>query len=223
MDTTRPTHPPLPAIDPVTARISANVRALRARLGLSLEALSTACGVSRSALSLIERGESSPTAVVLDRVATGLRVPLSVLFDEPGAGPPAPIARRADQPVWRDPASGYVRRAVTPAGVGAPFDIVEVRFPPGARVAFETGVRSAAVHQQIWVLEGTIEFTYGDEAHTLGPGDCMALELDRPVMFHNATARAARYAVIVTVGAVARPAHAAPGPTPTPGEGGSRR
>lgn len=191
----------VPGTDAVTPRIAANVRALRGRLGLSLEALSAACGVSRSALSLIERGESSPTAVVLDRVATGLGVPLGMLFDDPGArAAPSPVARRAGQPVWRDPSSGYVRRSVSPAGVGSPIDVVEVRFPPGARVAFETGVRSVAVHQQIWVLEGTIDLTLGDETHRLRPGDCVAFELDRPTTFHNPTERAARYAVIVAVG-----------------------
>lgn len=197
---------PTPTVDPITPRIAANLRALRAGLGLSLESLATACGVSRSALSLIERGESSPTAVVLDRIASGLGVSLGTLFDEPApATEPSPLARRADQPVWRDPSSGYVRRAVSPAGAGSPIEIVEVRFPPGARIAFETGVRSRIVHQQIWMLEGTIDFTLGDETHRLGPGDCLALELDRPTMFHNPTERAARYAVVVCVGPPRRP------------------
>ena len=53
--------------------------------------------------------------------------------------------------------------------------IVEVHFPPGARVAFETGARDARVHQQVWVLEGTIDVTVGDERHRLRdrrlPGD----------------------------------------------------
>lgn len=181
--------------DHITPRIAANVRELRRRLGLSLEALSGACGVSRSALSLIERGESSPTAVVLDRVATGLGVSLGALLGEPAA--PSPLVRRAEQAVWRDPSSGYVRRSVTPPGAGAPVEVVEVTFPAGATVSFETGVRSAVVHQQIWVLDGAIDFTYGDETHRLARGDCFALTLDRPTAFHNPTDRAARYAVVV--------------------------
>jgi hypothetical protein len=31
-----------------------------------------------------------------------------------------------------------------------------VQFPPRAQVAYETGAREPVVHQQIWVLEGTI-------------------------------------------------------------------
>ena len=56
-------------------------------------------------ISLIERGESSPTAVVLEKLATGLGVPLASLFEAPGAEP-TPVSRLADQLLWRDPASG---------------------------------------------------------------------------------------------------------------------
>ncbi|MBX9760540.1 MAG: helix-turn-helix domain-containing protein, partial [Beijerinckiaceae bacterium] len=56
--------------DGINHRIAARVRELRGRSGLSLEALADACGVSRSMISLVERGESSPTAVVLEKLAT---------------------------------------------------------------------------------------------------------------------------------------------------------
>ena len=56
-------------------RIAAQVRSLRASRGLTLEELAERSGVSRSMISLIERGESSPTAVLLERLAAGLNVP----------------------------------------------------------------------------------------------------------------------------------------------------
>src|SRR4051795_6493564 len=94
-------------------RIAARVRELRAARRLSLDALAAKSGVSRSMISLIERGESSPTAVVLERLATGLGVMLASLFDAPAtqvpASPPSPVARHADQLQWQDPASGYLR------------------------------------------------------------------------------------------------------------------
>ena len=75
--------------------------------------------------------------------------------------------------------------------------LVDVHFPAGARVAFETGARDARVHQQIWVLHGTIHVTLGDERHRLREGDCLAMLLDRPTMFHNPTRKPARYAVVI--------------------------
>src|SRR5512138_3326833 len=98
-------------------RIAGRVRALRAARRLSLDALARGSGVSRSMISLIERGETSPTAVVLDKLAAGLGVLLPSLFESADAESEAstrdgPLARLADQPQWRDPASGYVRRNV---------------------------------------------------------------------------------------------------------------
>jgi len=191
----------------LNSRIAERVRELRGARGLSLDALATRSGVSRSMISVIERGESSPTAVVLEKLSVGLGVPLASLFDAPTAGealPAGPVARRAEQPEWRDPASGYLRRNVSPAGVGQPFQIVEVEFPPRARVAFETGPRDVRVDQQVWVLEGCIDITWGDERFRLRDGDCLAMQLDRPIMFHNATRKPARYAVVLASEPTAR-------------------
>jgi transcriptional regulator with XRE-family HTH domain len=177
-------------------RIAGRVRGLRASRGLTLEALAERSGVSRSMISLIERGESSPTAVLLERLAAGLGVPLASLFDTSGADP-QPVARRADQSRWRDPASGYLRRNVSPDGFPSPIQIVEVEFPRGARVAFETGARDPRVHQQIWLLDGSIDVTVGEDRHELQKGDCLAFVVDRPVAFHNRSGKPARYAVVI--------------------------
>ena len=183
----------------VTGRIAERVRELRAARALSLDALAERSGVSRSMISLVERGESSPTAVVLEKLATGLGVTMASMFEAPrdDGARPGPVARRGDQPLWRDPASGYVRRNVSPSDVPQPMQIVEVEFPPRARVAFETGARDVRIQQQVWVLEGTIDVTVGEERHRLRDGDCLAMQLDRPTMFHNPTRKPARYAVVI--------------------------
>jgi len=49
----------------------------------------------------------------------------------------------------------------------------------------------------VWVLEGTMDVSAGAERHRLRAGDCMAMQLDRPTMFHNPTRRPARYAVVL--------------------------
>ncbi|TFW16635.1 helix-turn-helix domain-containing protein, partial [Duganella callida] len=64
--------------------IARRVRALRDAQHLSLEALAARSGVSRSNISLIERGESSPTAAVLDKLASALGVALAALFEDKG-------------------------------------------------------------------------------------------------------------------------------------------
>lgn len=179
-------------------RIALRVRTLRADRQLSLDQLATKSGVSRSMISLIERGESSPTAVVLERLATGLGVTMASMFDEPPATPArSPVSRREDQFEWKDPASGYVRRNVSPGTTDQPVQIVEVHFPPRRRVAFESSSRLERVSQQIWMLAGEMIITAGRARHRLQTGDCLAMELTQPTMFYNPAQKPARYAVVM--------------------------
>lgn len=173
--------------------IARRLRELRDAQGLSLAVLAERSGVSRSNISLIERGESSATATVLDRLTAALGITLAALFDSPAAVP-EPVSRHADQLTWTDPVSGYLRRSLSPA-VDAGFQLVEVTFPPGQRVAYDTAARDADVHQQVWIIEGSMDITVGDANWTLATGDCLAMRLDRPITFYNPTANPARYLV----------------------------
>ena len=175
----------------INQRIAQRVASLRATTGLSLDALAAQSGVSRSMISLIERGETSATAVVLEKLASGLRVALATLFETERAAP-GPLMRRAEQPEWRDPASGYLRRNVSPPDYPSPLRIVEVEFPAGRRVLLEGGTPATAVDEQVWVLEGAMTLTLGHASHELKAGDCLALHVDGPIEVHNPTRRMAR-------------------------------
>jgi transcriptional regulator with XRE-family HTH domain len=186
----------LPVTLDINARIARRVRGLRADLDLTLDALAAKCDVSRSMISLVERGEASPTAVVLEKIAFGLGVPLASLFEDPEA-PASPVSRASDRTSWRDPQSGYVRRNISPANFPSPIRIVEIVLPAGARVAYETGEREASIHQQIWVREGQIEVTLGSVTYRLSEDDCLAMRLDAPTAFRNRTRKKARYVVVI--------------------------
>ena len=180
----------------INARIAGRVRALRTDLRMTLDALAEKCHVSRSMISLVERGESSPTAVVLDKIANGLGVPLATLFDDASAAA-NPVSRRDDRTPWRDPQSGYVRRNISPANFPSPIQLVEVVLPAGARVAYENGARDVGIHQQVWVQEGSIEVTLGSVTYRLAEDDCLAMQLDAPTAYRNRTRKPARYLVII--------------------------
>ena len=187
-------------------RLAARLRGLRAERGLTLDGLAERAGVSRSMISLIERGESSPTAAVLDRLAAGLGVTLASLFADEARADASPLSRRADQGTWRDPETGYVRRNLSPPGFPSPIELVEVVLPPGARVAYDTpGARAVGVSQQVWVMEGRLELTVCEATHSLDAGDCLAMRLDSPIAFRNPSGDAARY--VVALAADAAPSH----------------
>jgi len=179
----------------INQRIARRVRELRDEQGFSLDALAERSGVSRSNISLIERGQSSPTAVVLDRLATGLGVTVASLFERTrAAAEVSPLARVAEQALWTDPASGYVRRNVSPP-LRSPIQLVDVVFPAGQRVAYDTAARETEVHQQVWMIEGAMEVTVGEVPWRLECGDCLAMRLNQPIVYRNPTRQPARYLV----------------------------
>jgi len=189
-------------VEDINLRIARRVAALRASRGLSLDQLAAASGVSRSTISLIERGETSATAVVLEKVAAGLGLALAALFETERAAP-GPLMRRAEQTQWRDPASGYLRRNVSPPDHPSPMRIVEVEFPAGKRVVLEGAAGDVAIQQQVWLLDGAMELTHAGQTWRLEAGDCLAMRLDGPVQFRNPTRKPARYAVVIATEAAA--------------------
>ena len=64
-------------------------------------------------------------------------------------------------------------------------------------MTYENATRDSVVHQQVWVLEGTIEVTVGEDVHRLDAGDCLALVLEGPIIYRNPTDATARYAVVI--------------------------
>src|ERR687890_2572551 len=66
--------------------IGPRIRALREAMALSLRDLAERSGVSAPMLSQVERGETSPTLTIAERIASGLDLTLSQLLrlDERG-------------------------------------------------------------------------------------------------------------------------------------------
>ena len=182
------------------------LKAARQRHGLTLDALAERSGVSRAMISRVERGESSPTAALLVRLGSGLGLSLSALLEDAGSGP---LARRDAQPVWRDPASGYLRRNVSPRGTGSGFEIVEVELPGGAEVRLDNATGAAALDQQIWVLRGQLDLTVEGIRHELAEGDCLQMHLRGAIIYRNPGTAPVRYAVILVAGSGAFPGHIA--------------
>jgi len=186
-------------MEDINIRIAQQVRELRLARGYTLDILATRCQVSRSAISLIERGEASPTAVVLEKLANGLGVPLTQLFDIPQNNQsPQPLIRRTQQSEWKDPETGYIRRQISPPNWKSPFQIVEIEFPPQSRITYEISETSKVVQQQLWVVEGEIDIQLGDSSYALSTGDCLAMQLNQPVIYSNNSSQVARYILAVS-------------------------
>ena len=193
-------------IDPsaVESRLAARLRSEREARGWTLADLAARSGVSRAMVSKVERGEASPTAALLGRLSAAFGLTLSQLFARVEGG--GRIARASEQPAWRDPSTGFLRRSLSPPGA-APLELVWGELPPGAEVAYPAAAYAFIADQQVVVLDGALTVVQGDAAHDLGPGDCLRFGPPQDSAFVNRGAVPCRYLVAVlraADGAVAR-------------------
>lgn len=157
------------------SRLAARLRALRVDRGWSLERLAEASGLSRSTLSRLETAEASPTAQALGRLGAAYGLSASRLLASAEAAFAARVTA-ADQPVWRDPETGFERRAVSPPAAGLSGEAVACSLPPGARIDYAAPPRPGLEHHLI-LRAGALTVTVDGVAHRLRPGDALRYQL----------------------------------------------
>src|SRR5919109_3762442 len=93
--------------------VGARVKSLREAMDLSLRDLAERSGVSAPMLSQVERGDTSPTLAVAERIAAGLELRLSQLLrlDEAGA---VTIVRAGERRKGPSAARGHRYELLTP-------------------------------------------------------------------------------------------------------------
>lgn len=189
-------HRAVPGPDsPLDRAIGLRVQRLRQAQGLSLAALAARSGVSKAMISRVERAQNSATAALLGRLAAGLGVPLAALLVDDETQP-GPLRRLAEQPVWRDPAQGYLRRQVAPHDPATGVELVEVLLPRGAAVAYPPW-QGRPYAQRLWLLEGALDVRHGEHTHHLAAGDCLDFAVDRAIEFQAQGPRGCRYLLVM--------------------------
>ncbi|CAG1014427.1 MAG: helix-turn-helix domain-containing protein [Rhizobiaceae bacterium] len=175
----------------IASGIAARIRDERASRRWTIADLADRSGVSKAMISAIEREAASPTAVLLVRLATAFGMTLSALIAKAEGG--GGLIRSAEQAEWRDPETGYVRRLLSPPS-GNGLELVRVSLPAGASVSFPAA-SYAFLRQQIWLIEGRLDFAEGDRVHRMEPGDCLALGAPADCTFHAPGPGPAEYLV----------------------------
>ncbi|WP_328552250.1 helix-turn-helix domain-containing protein [Streptomyces sp. NBC_00358] len=181
----------------VDARLAARLAELRAERGWTLGELAERSGISRSTLSRVERAEISPTASLLNRLCHVYGRTMSLLLSEV-EGEPALLVRAAEQKVWTDTASGFVRRSVSPPHPGLRGELVEGRLTAGADLAYDRPP-VPGLEQHVWVLDGTLDVTAQDVRHRLDAGDCLRWRVWGPTRFGCPGPGDVRYALAVVL------------------------
>src|SRR5579864_2273447 len=175
-------------------RIAHRVRLEREGRGWSLAELAERSAVSKAMISKVERREASPTAVTLVKLAAAFDLTLAGLLARAEASS-GPVVRAAEQPLWRDPASGYIRRQLFQRP-DHPLELVAIDLPPGARVGLPAA-SYARIRQVVWVIAGALVIDEGGLRRALAAGDCLAFGPPADTVFANETGEACTYLVAI--------------------------
>lgn len=176
-------------------RLAMRLAELRQEKGYSLEALSEETGISRASLSRIERGETSPTAALMNRLCRAYGLTMSRLLSEVESPGPQ-LLRRDAQPIWQDRESGYLRRSVSPPAADFHSEVIAARLKGGAQIVYDAPP-VAGIEQHLWMLEGMLIFTLNDTEWRLEAGDCLRFHLVGRSAFHAPEPEGAYYALVV--------------------------
>ncbi len=187
------------SIAPKAPSIGPRIHALREAMGLSLRDLAERSGVSAPMLSQVERGETSPTLAVAEKIAAGLELTLSQLLrlDE---GEHVIVSRAGGR--RRFERGGHRFEELTPPLPGQRADVSLHILSVGATTGgpddppiHEPGSRETAV-----VLTGVVALTVEGTRHELHAGDSVTFDADLPHHFENDGEEQARFLAVIAAG-----------------------
>jgi transcriptional regulator with XRE-family HTH domain len=164
----------------IAPNVGPRVRAIREQHGLSLRALAQQCTLSVNAISLIERGENSPTVSSLHMLATALGVKIADFFEDPNQH--AVVLVRQDQRLATQ-GSGLMMESL---GIGLRNQQLEpfmVTVEQGAGNTSESIVHPG--QEFVYCLAGEIRYEIGGQVYCLESGDSLLFEATQPHCFRN--------------------------------------
>ena len=160
--------------------VGRRIRVLREEQGLSLRALAGRSGLSQNAISLIERGENSPTVASLHALAQALGTPIADFFRD---GDNAQVAFVTPETRLRVDVDEVTLESL---GIGLRNQRLEpflVTVPSGARSSARP--LSHAGEEFVFCLGGEVAYTVGEETYVLQPGCSLLFDAALPHTFAN--------------------------------------
>lgn len=171
--------------------VGQRIRELRSGKSLSLRALAALSGLSSNAISLIERGDNSPTVSSLHSLATALGVPITAFFDQHSDGQVVHSKHN------RRPASETAGVRMESLGSGLPNQQLEpflMSIKPGGSSTSSQITHSG--EEFVFVLNGSLVCRINDEEYDLEKGDSLIFLASQPHVYRNETHKEAQILII---------------------------
>ncbi len=161
-------------------KVGQRMRALREKSGLSLRALAEACDLSVNAISMIERGESSPRVSSLHLLAKALNVRITEFFESEDQRSVV-LVRKDERPLTRSE-----DLSIESVGTGLRNQQLE---PFVVTVSRSGGSGETVQHpgqEFVHCLTGRVEYLVAGDSFFLDPGDSLLFDATQPHSFRNA-------------------------------------
>ena len=179
----------------VAQSIGTTIRATREVQQITLSDLAKRAGVSKSVVSRIEAGLTSPTAVMLAKLAEGMTVSLSTLLRGEN-GPPVHIQLAVEQPIYTDPKTGLIRRTLSPVSPDATVEIVHNSLP-ARKSTGKFPAHAIGTQEHIVVQAGKLEVSVGKRVFVLDAGDAAQFAADSEHSVRNAGTKKAEWLLVI--------------------------
>ncbi len=179
-----------------TPDIGSRIRELRERSDLSLRALAEICNVSPNTVSLIERGLTSPCVDTLQRLATGLRVPITALFET--EEPPARLVLTRSTDRMQGQCPGMRIEHLASGLADHAFASFSIAMEPGSSTN-TTLIEHTGV-EWVYCLEGHVLYEVDGCEYRLAPGDTLLFDASLPHRWRNPNATPAHMLLVLDAG-----------------------
>lgn len=164
-----------------TPDVGAELRALRQERGLSLRTLAELCDLSPNTISLIERGESSPSVSTLHRLATALGVQITTFFERRPEQVQAVMTHESER---RRSGNAYVVLESLASGLqDQALEPFLVTMKPGADSGLQQMVHGG--QELVHCLEGELEYEVDGHRYRLATGDTLLFHAQLPHRWRN--------------------------------------
>jgi transcriptional regulator with XRE-family HTH domain len=165
----------------LSVNISERLRTLREERELSIRALGRLSGLSANALSVIERGMSSPSVSTLFKIATALEIPVTAFFEATPPQQDVVLIKSSERnriPLYRGLWEGLGGEHYE--GLVEPFMItLEAGSSSGKFPMTHSG------NEFVFCLRGELVYEVGEETYTLEAGDALLFSADLEHQWHN--------------------------------------